>query len=108
MPLPLLLPEEILRAQPAVHAPRLPVSRSKVALRQKRKFLDTESKPRKDIKRDDVTICFLQDDRSILPPKSSQLSQTLRESWLMGRRGFKGESGVPRRKFSGGFVGRKG
>lgn len=108
MPLPLLLPEEILGAQPEVHAPRLPVSRSKVAIGQKRKFLDMESKPRKDIKRGDVTICFLQDNRSILPPKSSPLSQTLRECWLMGRRGFKGESGVPRRKVSGGFVRRKG
>ena len=107
-PLPLLLPEEILAAQPVVRAPKLPFPKSKVAISQKRKFLELESKPPKDIKRGDVTIRVLQDNRSILPPKSSQLSKTLRESWLMGRKGFKGEIGVPRRKLGAGFVRRKG
>ena len=102
--LPLLLPEEILAAQPVIPAPKPPFSNSKVAIRQKRKFLDLESKPPKDIKRGDVTIRVLQDKRSVLPPKSSQFSKSLRESWLTGRRGFKGEIGVPRRKLGGGFV----
>ena len=106
--LPLLLPDEILAAQPVLSAPRRPFSNSQVAMRQKRKFLDLESKPPKDIKRSDVTIRVLQDKRSVLPPKSSQVSKSLRESWLTGRRGFKGEIGVPRRKLSGGFVRRRG
>lgn len=106
-PLPLLLPEEILAAQPVVRAPTPTLPNSKVAVSQKRKFLDLESKPPKDIKRGGVTIRVLQDNRSILPPKSSQVSQTLRESWLSGRRGFKGEIAVPRRKLGGGFVRRR-
>ena len=109
-PLPLLLPEEILAAQPVVHAPTSTFPtfpNSKVDISQKRKFLDLKSKPPKDIKRGGVTIRVLQDNRSILPPKSSQASKTLRESWLSGRRGFKGEIGVPRRKLGGGFIRRR-
>ena len=105
--LPLLLPDEVLAAQPVIPDPKRPYSNSKVAIRQKRKFLDYESKPPKDIKRGDVTIRVLQDKRSVLPPRSSELSKTLRESWLTGRRGFKGEIGVPRRKLGGGFVRRR-
>ena len=105
--LPLLLPDEVLAAQPVIPASRRPFSNSKGAIRQKRKFIDLESKPPKDFKRGDVTIRVLQDKRSVLPPKSSKLSKSLRESWLAGRRGFKGEIGVPRRKLSGGFVRRR-
>ena len=103
-PLPLLLPEEILAAQPVVRAPTSTLPNSKVAVSQKRKFLDLESKPPKDIRRGGVTIRVLQDNRSILPPRSSQVSKALRESWLSGRRGFKGEIAVPRRKLGGGFI----
>ena len=106
-PLPLLLPEEILAAQPVVHAPKSSFPNSKAGMSQKRKFLDLESKPPKDIKRGDVTICVLLDDRSILPRKSCQLSRDLREYWLTGRRGLKGEIAVPRRKLSAGFLRRK-
>ena len=105
--LPLLLPDEILAAQPVIPAPRRPFANSKVAISQKRKFFDLESKPPKDIKRGDVIIRVLQDKRSALPPKSSELSKSLRESWLNGRRGFKGEIMVPRRKLGGGFVRRR-
>ena len=103
-PLPLLLPKEILAATPAVYAPILPFSNSKFAVSQKRKFVDLDPKPPKDIKRGNVNVRVLQDNRSILPPKSSQASKTLRESWLTGRLGAKGKIGVPRRKPGGGFV----
>lgn len=103
-PLPLLLPKEILAAKPAVSAPVFPFSNSKVAISQKRKFVDLEPKPPKDIKRGNVNVRVLQDNRSVLPPKSSHASKTLRESWLTGRLGVKGKIGVPRQKPSGGFV----
>ena len=106
-PLPLLLPEEILAAQPVIPASKRPFSDNKLAIRQKRKLLDFESKPPKDTKCGDIILRVLQDKRSVLPPKSSPLSKSVRESWLMGRRGFKGEIGVPRRKLSGGFVRRR-
>ena len=104
IPLPLLLPEEILAANPPAHALIPPFSNSKLATNQKRKFVDLEPKPPKDIKRGSVNVRVLQDNRSILPPKSSHASKTLRESWLISRRGKKGEIGVPRRKQDGGFV----
>ncbi|CAF9911240.1 MAG: hypothetical protein ALECFALPRED_007210 [Alectoria fallacina] len=103
-PLPLLLPKEILAATPAIYAPILPFSNSKFAVSQKRKFVDLDPKPPKDIKRGNVNVRVLQDNRSILPPKSSQASKTLRESWLTGRLGAKGKIGVPRQKPGGGFV----
>ena len=106
--LPVLLPDEILAAEPVIPAPRRPFSNSKVATGQKRKFLDPESKPPKDIKRGTVTIRVLQDTKSVLPPKSSQLGKNIRESWLAGRHGFEGKIMVPRRKLSGGFVRRRG
>lgn len=95
--LPLLLPEEILAAEPVVHVPKSPFASSKFATSQKRKFLDLEPKPPKDIKRGNVNVRVLQDNQSILPPKSSQASKALIESWLTGR-------GLQRRNPSGGFV----
>lgn len=106
-PLPLLLPKEILAAEPVIHAPLPPLSKSKLAMSQKRKFLDPEPKPPKDIKRGNVNIRVLEDHRSSLPPKSSQTSKALRESWLTGRPGFKGAIQVPRKKPNGGFVRKK-
>lgn len=103
-PLPLLLPMEILAAEPVVHAPTPPFSNSKLAISQKRKFLDPEPKPPKDIKRGNVRIRVLPDNRSNLPPESSQASKALRESWLTGRMGRKGVVQLPRRKPSGEFV----
>ena len=106
-PLPLLLPEEILASQPVLPIPAPPPSRIKLASGKKHKFLDLETKPPKDIKCGRVTISVLQDNRSMLPPPSSQESKALRESWLAGRPGLKGAVSVPRRKPSGGFVRRK-
>lgn len=106
-PLPLLLPEEILAAQPIVHTSTPPSSNNKVAISQKRRLLDLEPKPPKDIKRGNVTITVLQDNRSILPPKSSQRSKALRESWLTGRPGLKGKVCVPRQKPTGSFIRKK-
>ena len=103
-PLPLLLPEELLATQTVVHTPTPSSSNSKVAISQKRRLLDLEPKPPKDIKRGNVTITVLNDKRSILPPKSSRASKDLRESWLTGRPGLKGKVCVPRQKPSGGFV----
>ena len=102
--LPLLLPEEILAAEPIARVPIPQSSESKLAIGQKRKFLDPEPKPPRDVKRGNVNVRVLQENRSLLPPKSSQNSRTLRESWLAGRRGFKGAIGVPRRRSCGSFV----
>jgi U3 small nucleolar RNA-associated protein 16 len=102
--LPILLPEEILAAEPVVRPPTPPSSINETAIKKKQKFLDAESRPPKDIKRGNVRIRVLQEERSILPPKASQTSKALRESWLAGRQGFKGNIVVPRRKLGGGFV----
>lgn len=102
--LPLLLPMEVLAAAPVAHALNPPFSDTKLAISQKRRFLDPEPKPPKDMKRGNVRIRVLTDNRSKLPPESSQASKALRESWLTGRMGSKGVIQVPRRKPSGGFV----
>lgn len=103
-PLPALLPAEILAAEPVTRLPTPPLSAGKVPTNKKRKFLDTNSKPPKDVKFGKTKVRVLQDTRTALPPKASTNSKALRDSWLMGRRGLKGALTVPRRKPNGGFV----
>ena len=102
--LPLMLPDEILAAKPIPQIRKPPFTNSKVAVGQKRKLLNFESKPPKDVKLGNVTICYLQDKQTILPPESSLASKAIRESWLTGKRSFKGAMQVPRRKPSSSFV----
>ncbi|KAL8952173.1 MAG: hypothetical protein Q9222_001900 [Ikaeria aurantiellina] len=105
-PLPELLPDEILAEEPLNRLPTPPpqLSIARIPVNEKRRFLDRISKPPKDIKKGQVTIRVLEDRRAILPPKVSKSSQTLRESWLAGRRGRKGNMLVERRKMRAGFV----
>lgn len=103
-PLPLILPDEILAVEPAARAPTPPPSTAKIVTNHKRRFLDVETKPPKDIIRGDVRIRVLQENSIILPPKASAASKSVREAWLAGRRVLKGQIAVPRRKLGGGFV----
>ena len=108
-PLPALLPDEILVMEPAARPPtpptepeaRLP-SVSKIS--KKRKFLDADPKPPKDVKRGPVNVRVLEVQRQLLPPKASKTSKALKEAWLAGRRGPGGTRVVQRRKLGGGFV----
>ena len=97
VPLPLLLPQEILEAEPIIQAPSNPSSNNKLIISQKRKLHDLEQKPPKDLKRDNAIVRVLPDTWSALPPRSSKTSKMLRESWLTGR-------GILRRKSSSSFV----
>lgn len=89
--LPALLPDEILNAEPAARLPT-PVSendKSKPRISRKRKFLDEEQKPPKDVRRGDTTIRVL--DRSSgktnsLAPRASKAGKHVRENWLSGNR----------------------
>ncbi|KAL8831291.1 MAG: hypothetical protein Q9191_000947 [Dirinaria sp. TL-2023a] len=102
-PLPRLLPEELLNAEPVARPlahPPLPVVKSDVA--KKRKLSNIPPKPPKDIQKGAYKIRVLPAISSNLPPKSSTESKVLRESWLLGHRGPKG--GVERRKMGGGFI----
>lgn len=105
-PLPELLPDEVLAAVP--ETPSAPVSsvlqNRKDLVKNKLKLLHTMSKPPKRIKRGSAVIQFLEDDGGILPPKVSQRSMSLRQSWLIGRCGPQGKELIPRRKVGGGFV----
>ena len=103
-PLPLLLPDEILNAEPIIPPPTLPKNVPAVTsdLSRKRKLLETSSKPPKDVQHGDLKIRVLSSDPGYLPPKASKESKMLRESWLTGQRGPKG--GIARRKLGGGFV----
>lgn len=111
-PLPTFLPESILLAEPPIPLPNLPSTLSnskkptKNTLAGKRSLLDRASKPPKDVKHGSRTIRVLKVDAGGLPPRASQQSKALRETWLAGCRGGSlGERGfVPRRKVRGGFV----
>ena len=104
VPLPLLLPAELLNAEPVIRSPTPPVEVDvvKSSIARKRKLLERDSKPLKDVQRGGVKIRVLPSGSGHLPPKASKDSKMLRESWLTGQRGPKG--GIARRKLGGGFV----
>lgn len=101
--LPTLLPKEFLEDGPLMCPPIPPmdISTKKTPTNNKLKLLHAKSKPPKDIKRGSISIRVLEKNRSLLPPKGSESSKLLRESWLAGHRGA---SFVPRKKLGGGFL----
>lgn len=108
--LPALLPDEILNAEPTVRLPT-PVSendKSKPRISNKRKFLDEEQKPPKDMRRGGTTIRVLDGTSgktNSLAPRASKAGKHVRESWLSGSRKGANPSGL--RKTTGaskGFV----
>ncbi|KAI4205540.1 MAG: hypothetical protein LQ350_000319 [Teloschistes chrysophthalmus] len=105
-PLPDLLPEELLEAEPPTRLPTPPLREDlvKVSANKKRRFLEKPTKPAKDIKRGGVRIRVLENTKSILPPKAAKSSQMIRESWLHGRKGSKGRMVMERRKPGTGFI----
>ncbi|KAL8721212.1 MAG: hypothetical protein Q9225_002061 [Loekoesia sp. 1 TL-2023] len=105
-PLPELLPEEILAAEPMVRFPTpLPEPLlAKALVNKKQRFLEEKVKPPNDVRKGNVKIRVLEERQAILPPKVSKSSRTIRESWLAGRLGAKGRVVMERRKLGGGFV----
>lgn len=111
--LPALLPDDILNAEPVARLPT-PVSendRSKPRISQKRKFLDEEQKPPKDVRRGGTTIRVLDGSSgktNDLAPRVSKSGKHVREKWLSGNRSGANAGGL-RRSTGGskGFV-RKG
>ncbi|KAL9021191.1 MAG: hypothetical protein Q9185_001592 [Variospora sp. 1 TL-2023] len=104
--LPALLPDEILAAEPIVRFPTPPPEPvlAKAPINKRQRFLEESSKTPKDIKKGNVRIRVLEEQKVILPPKVSKRSQSIRESWLVGRQGVKGIATVERRKTGSGFV----
>lgn len=104
--LPALLPDELLAIEPAVRPPTPPTEPEArlVSIPKKRKFLDADPKPPKDVKRGPVNVRVLESQRQFLPPRASKTSKALKEAWLFGRRGPGGAVVIQRRKLGGGFV----
>lgn len=104
--LPTLLPDHILADEPTIGPPipiPTPTNKASTPTKPKKKLLNLEQKPPKDVRNGRLKIRVLQEISDMLPPKASQQGRALREAWLMGRRGG---SGVERRKMigMGGFV----
>ena len=102
--LPVLLPEELLSTEPMVRplTPPPKASSRDRRLVKKRKLLNIDSKPPKDIRHGALIIRVLDSGPGNMPPKASKESRMLREAWLTGQRGPKG--GIERRQLGGGFV----
>lgn len=104
-PLPAVLPDEILNAEPT--APTAPLAQSRVIAppkANKKLLLDKMEKAPKDLVRGQTIIRVSSDERAILPPKSSGKGKDLREKWLLGQRGTKPSMWVSRQTSSRGFV----
>ncbi|KAI4214730.1 MAG: hypothetical protein LQ351_002805 [Letrouitia transgressa] len=113
--IPDLLPLELLAEEPAPRAPTPPFPSEhrpaqQTSLKaQKRKLLDQDPRPRKDIKVGKYKVRVLEAlvSQTGLPPKASKNSKAVRERWLVGREGAKGKMCVERRGWGvggGGFV----
>ena len=66
-------------------------------------FFQDEKAP-KDIKRGSKKIRVLRKENKLLPPKASAQSRYVRESWLKGRPGKRGEATLERRKYNTPFL----
>ncbi|KAI4162152.1 MAG: hypothetical protein LQ342_004170 [Letrouitia transgressa] len=114
--IPDLLPLEILAEEPAPRAPTPPLLDERPTQQvstkaPKRKLLDRDPRPRKDIKVGNYKVRVLEGlmPQTGLPPKASKNSKAIRERWLVGREGAKGKMSVERRGWSvGGGGGRVG
>ena len=102
--LPDLLPDDILNAEPLTRLPTPPRRQPALEKRlsKKRKLLDRDTKPPKDVQRGSLTVRVLQSASENMAPRISKESRALRESWLTGQRGPKG--GIERRRPGGGFI----
>ena len=102
--LPLLLPDEVLNAEPVVRPPTPPPEKpiENTQLIKKRQLLSSDSRPPKDIRRGSLTVRVINPGPGVMPPKVSKQSKNMREAWLMGQRGPRG--GIERRKQGGSFV----
>ena len=104
-PLPALLPDEILNAEPSAPLVPLPQSNATAPLKANKKLLlDKIEKPPKDLVRGKTRIRVSSDERAFLPPKSSGKAKELREKWLMGQRGSRPAMWVSRQTPSKSFV----
>ena len=104
-PLPLLLPDEILAAEPVTHLSTPPLD--PIGKPKKRIFIESSTKHPKDVEHGSVNVRVLETMKPILPPKKSKASMLLKESWLSGCRGNQNGAGSSRRKMNRGFVVKK-
>ena len=95
--LPAFLPDELLAAEPIIQQPQLLLPINTHVKSKKTKLSEKREKGPKDVRRGNTIIRVFQAQESMLPPKSSSTSKSVREEWLLGRR-------VPRRKTTGSFI----
>jgi U3 small nucleolar RNA-associated protein 16 len=113
--LPILLPDEILNAEPSIRPPTPPPENSRHMAKptsRKLRFLDEVQKPPKDARIGNTSIKVL-DEMShynsrtganpSLAPKSSKASKNVRDSWLLGNRNKDVSNGL--RRTTGGSSG---
>jgi U3 small nucleolar RNA-associated protein 16 len=112
IPLPALLPEEILNAMPSIRPPTPPPEddRSKQKGGKKLRLLEKAEKPPKDLRLGEVTIRVLERSLngtktiSTPPPKLSKGERNTKEAWIAGERNNNnnrnGLKRVPSRPFS--------
>ena len=104
--LPDRLPDDILASEPTITLPPMILDTDQQSKKHKR-FLDTELKAPKDVKVGKKRIRVLPSEEKALAPKSNARSKVIREAWLAGRRGAKGEYVVPRKQTRRGFLVKK-
>ena len=102
--IPTLLPDEILAREPIVRPPTPPSPDQNKTKSKPHKFFESETRHPKDFQRGSVKVRVMETSHGRLAPKVGKASKSLKESWLAGRQGRKGEGGFERRKIGGGFL----
>jgi hypothetical protein len=90
IPLPDLLPEDILMDDPEERIPESLILQTRP---RKQKFKAPESKPTKDVRKGSKLVRVLESNKFVLPPRSSKSSQNLREQWMARSKSGKGRPG---------------
>ena len=105
--IPEYLPDEILEMEPPLEvSANFAASHADKRKSQHRNDIVyfQEKKGPKDIKRGSVKVRVLKEENDLLPPKAKSQSRHIRESWLKGRPGRRGEAMFERRSIKQSFL----
>ena len=105
--IPEYVPDEILEMETPLEIPAIllssPGGKHDSQLRNDIIYFQEEKAPR-DIKRGSVKVRVLNEENMLLPPKAKPQSRHVRESWLKGRPGKRGEATFERRSINRPFL----
>ena len=72
-------------------------------IRKKRVYMPEEKRP-KDLRRGKIKVRIMHKENELLPPKGNRQSRSIREAWIRGQHGRRGETTFARREVRRSFL----